>query len=186
MTVIEINTFVQVDKLKILIVEAINESAYGFNLSNEVEKATAIQVVTDKDDFTVVGWSISKIIPNWVKSFDEWNIYISDQGRNCGDSNIVNHQKLRNEGGLEQHVEAGEKDLFDNLADEIKVTNGKVKHNPYLKVQNERNSSIVKTKFDANADIFDVCGHDLKDEVSTYITKKTSQNQLKLVFVDCS
>ncbi len=32
-------------------------------------------------------------------------------------------------------VEAGEKDLFDNLADEIKVTNGKVNHNPYLKVQ---------------------------------------------------
>jgi len=81
LTVIEINKFVQVDKLNILIVEAINESAYGFNLSNEVEKATAIQVVTDKDDFTVVGWSISKIIPNWVKSFDEWNIYISDQGQ---------------------------------------------------------------------------------------------------------
>jgi hypothetical protein len=59
-----------VDKLKKLIVEAINESSYGFNLSNEVEKATTIQVVTDKDDFTVVGWSISKIIPNWVKSFD--------------------------------------------------------------------------------------------------------------------
>ncbi len=87
------------DKLTILIVEAIIESAYGFNLSNEVEKATAIQVVTDKDDFTVDGWSISMIIPNWVKSFDEWNVYISDQGRNCGDSNIVNHQKLRNEGG---------------------------------------------------------------------------------------
>jgi hypothetical protein len=175
-----------VDKLKFLIVEAINESAYGFNLSNEVEKATAIQFVTDKDDFTVVGWSISKIIPNWVKSFDEWNIYISDQGRNCGDSNIVNHQNLRNEGGLEQHVEAGEKDLFDNLADEIKVTNGKVNHNPYLKVQNERKSSIVKIKFDDNADMFDVCGDDLKNEVSTYITKKTSQNQLKLMFVDRS
>jgi hypothetical protein len=52
-----------VDKLKILIVEAINESAYGFNLSNEVENAAAIKVVTDEDDFTVVGWSISKIIP---------------------------------------------------------------------------------------------------------------------------
>jgi len=67
LTVIEINTFVQVDILKILIVEAINESAYGFNLSNEVEKATAIQFVTDKDDFTVVGWSISMIIPNWCE-----------------------------------------------------------------------------------------------------------------------
>ena len=82
MTVIDINTFVQVDKLNILIVEATNESAYGFNLSNEVEKATAFHIVTDKDNFTVVGWSISKIIPNWVKTFDEWNIYICDQGTN--------------------------------------------------------------------------------------------------------
>ncbi len=43
------------DKFNFLIVEAINESAYGFNLSVEVEEAAAIQVVTDKDDFTVVG-----------------------------------------------------------------------------------------------------------------------------------
>ena len=180
MTLIDINTFVQVDKLNILIVEAINESAYGFDLSNEVEKATAFHIVTDKDDFTVVGWSISKIIPNWVKSYDEWNIYISDQGKNCGDSYIVNHQKLRNESGLEQNDEAGEKYLFDNLADEIKVTNGKVKHNPYLKVQNECNSSIVRTKFDANADIFDVCGNDLKKEVSTYITKKNKTEPIEV------
>ena len=162
LTLNDINIFIQVDKFNVLIVETINESVYGFNLSVEVEKAAAIQVVTDKDDFTVVGWSIGKIIPNWVKSFDEWNIYISDQGRNCGDSNIVNHQKLRNEGGLEQHVEAGEKDLFDNLADEIEVTNGMVNHNPYLKVQHEHNSSNVKTKFDGNADMFDVCGDELK------------------------
>ena len=180
MTVIDINTFVQVDKLNILIVEAINESAYGFDLSNEVEKATAFHIVTDKDDFTVVGWSISKIIPNWVKSYDEWNIYISDQGKNCGDSYIVNHQKLRNESGLEQNDEAGEKYLFDNLADEIKVTNGKVKHNPYLKVQNECNSSIIRTKFDANADIFDVCGNDLKKEVSIYLTKKNKTEPIEV------
>jgi hypothetical protein len=51
------------DKLKFLIVEAINESAYGFNLSIEVKEAAAIQVVNDKDDFTVVGWSISMIFP---------------------------------------------------------------------------------------------------------------------------
>ncbi len=56
------------DKLNFLIVEAINESAYGFNLSIEVEEAAAIQVVNDKDDFTVVGWSISMIIPDWAKA----------------------------------------------------------------------------------------------------------------------
>ena len=168
------------DKLKCLIVEATNESAYGFNLSIEVKQAAAIQVVTDKDDFTVVGWSIGKIIPNWVKSFNEWNIYISYKGKNGGDSNIVNQQKLRNEGGLQQHVEAGEKDLFDNLADEIQVTNDMVIHNPYLKVQHEHNLSNVKTKFDGNADMFDVCGDELKNEVSTYITKANKSEPIEV------
>ncbi len=140
MTLNDINIFIQVDELKFLIVEAINESAYGFNLSKRVEKAAAIKVVTDENDFTVVGWSISKIIPNWVKTFDEWNIYICDQSTIFGNSNIVNHQMLGSEVGLEQHFDTREEDVFDNLADEIKGTNGKVYHNPYLKVQNERNS----------------------------------------------
>ena len=80
------------DNLRFLIVETINESAYEFNLSIEVEEAAAIQVVMDKDDFTVVGWSIAMIIPNWVKSFNEWNIYISDQHKDGEDSNIVNQR----------------------------------------------------------------------------------------------
>ena len=67
----DINKFIQEDNFKYLIVEAINERAYGLNLSNDVEKAASIQVVNDKDNFTVVGWSIGDNIPNWVKSFDE-------------------------------------------------------------------------------------------------------------------
>jgi hypothetical protein len=112
-----------------------------------------------------------------VKSFDEWNIYISDQGMNCGYSKIANQQKLRNEGGLQLHVDAGKKDLFGNLADEIKVTKGMVIQNPYLKVQNE--SSSVKTKFDGNAAMFDVCGNDLKNEVSTNITKANKSEPIE-------
>ena len=136
--------------------------------------------MNDKDDFTVVGWSISMIIPNWVKSFDEWNIYISEKVSNGGDSNIVHQQKLRNDGGLQQNVEEGEKDLFDNLADKIKVTNGMVNHNPYLKVKHEHNLSNVKTKFDGNADMFDVCGDELKKEVSTYITKANKSEPIEV------
>ncbi len=183
MTTNDINRFIQEDNLKCLIVEATNESAYGFNHSIDVEKAAAIQVVMDKDDFTVIGWSIGKIIPNWVKSFDEWNIYISEfnQVKNAGDRCIVDHEKLRNEDGLQQNVEAVEKDIFDNLAEEIEDINGKVNHNLYLKVQPEHNSSNVKTKFDGNADMFDVCGDELNTEVSTNITKA---NKSKPVEVD--
>ncbi len=68
MTKNDINRFIQKDKLKCLIVEATNESAYGFNLSIDVEEAAALS--------------------------------------------IVNQQKLRNEGGLQQNVQAGEKDIF--------------------------------------------------------------------------
>ena len=74
--------------------------------------------------------------------------------------------------------------FFGNLAHEIKVTNGTVIQNPYLKVQNE--SSSVKTKFDGNAAMFDVCGDDLKTKFQPTSPKQTSQNQLKLMFVDRS
>ncbi len=116
MTSDDLNRFIQVDNFKYLIVEATNESYYGFNLSNDVEKAAAIQVVKDKDDFTVVGWSIGKTIPNWVKSFDEWNIYNSVyiQVKNAGAKNSVDHEHLSIDSGLslQQDDEAAEKDLI--------------------------------------------------------------------------
>ena len=119
MTSDDLNRFIQVDNFKCLIVEATNESSYGFNLSNDVEKAAAIQVVKDKDDFTVVGWSIGKTIPNWVKSFDEWNIYNSVyiQVKNAGAKNSVDHEHLSIDSGLslQQDDEAAEKDIFDNV-----------------------------------------------------------------------
>ena len=73
----DLNKFIQEDNFNCLIVEAINERAYGFNLSNDVEKSAAIKVVNDKDNFTVVGWSIGENIPNWVKIFEDWMNYIS-------------------------------------------------------------------------------------------------------------
>ena len=160
----DLNRFIQVDNFKCLIVEAMNESSYGFNLSNDVEKAAAIQVVKDKDDFTVVGWSIGKTIPNWVKSFDEWNIYNSVyiQVKNAGAKNSVDHEHLSIDSGLslQQDDEAAEKEFFVNVVspEEIENTNRKIIHNPYFKVQPEAISSYVKTKFDHNADLFDVCG----------------------------
>jgi hypothetical protein len=74
LTIDDINQFIQEDNLKFLIVEATNECSCGFNLSNNVEKAAAIQVVSDKHNFRVGGWRIGKVIPNRVKSFEEWNI----------------------------------------------------------------------------------------------------------------
>jgi hypothetical protein len=171
LTIDDINQFIQEDNLKCLIVEATNECSYGFNLSNDVEKAAAIQVVRDKHDFTVGGWNIGKVIPNWVKSFEEWNIYNSvfNQVNNVGAKSFVDDDILRIDSksksqncidDLQKDVEAGEKDIYDNIVrtEENKNINGKVIHNPYLKVMAEHILSNVKTKFDGNADVFDVCG----------------------------
>ncbi len=118
MTIDDINRFIQEDNLKCLIVEATNECSYGFNLSNDVEKAATIQVVRDKHDFTVGGWNIGKVIHNWVKSFKEWNIYKSvfNQDNNVGAKSFVDDDILRIDsksksqnciGDLQKDVEAG-------------------------------------------------------------------------------
>ncbi len=184
MTIDDINQFIQEDNLKCLIVEATNECCYGYNLSNDVEKAAAVQVVSDKHDFTVGGWSIGKVIPNWVTSFEEWNIYNSgfNQVDNVGAKIFVDDDihgidnKLKSQNcidDLQKDLEAGEKDIYDNVVttEENKNINGKVIHNPYLKVMPEHILSNVKTKFDGNADVFDVCSDELKKKISTNIIK---------------
>ncbi len=133
----------------------------------------------DKHNFTVGGWNIGKAIPNWVKSVEEWNIYNSvfNQVNNVGAISFVDDDilgidsKLNSQNcidDLQKDVEAGEKDIYDNIVrtEENKNINGKVIHNPYLKVMPEHVSSNVKTKFDGNADTFDVCGDELKKENS--------------------
>jgi hypothetical protein len=193
LTTDDINQFIQEDKLKCLIVEATNECCYGFNLSNDVEKAAAIQVLKDKDDFAVVGWNIGKTIPNWVKSFEEWNIYISvfNQVNNSDAKSFVDHDFFGNDSnlkskncidGLQEDVEAREKDIYVNVVrtEENKNNDGKVIHNPYLKVQPEHIPCNVKTKLDGNADVFDVCGDDLKKEISTNIIKANKSEPVEV------
>ncbi len=200
MTIDDINQFIQEDNLKCLIVEATNECCYVFNLSNDVEKAAAIQVVSDKHNFTVGGWSIGKVIPNWVKSFEEWNIYNSgfNQVNNVGAKSFVDDDILGIDSksksqncidDLQKDVEAREKDIYDDLvtAEENKNINGEVIHNPYLKVMPEHISSNVKTKFDGNADVFLMCAAmSSKRKFQPTSSKQTSQNQLKLMSVDHS
>jgi hypothetical protein len=193
LTIDDINRFIQEDNLKCLIFEATNECCYGFNLSNGVEKAAAIQVVSDKQDFPVGGWSIGKVIPSWVKSFEEWNIYNRgfNQVNNVGAKSFVDDDilgidsKLKSQNcidDLQKDVEAGEKDIYDNVVttEEHENINGKVIHNPYLKVMPEHILSNVKTKFVGNADVFDVCGNELKKEISTNIIKANKSESIEV------
>jgi hypothetical protein len=95
--------------------------------------------VSDKHNFTVGGWSIGKVVPNWVKNFEEWNIYNSgfNQVNNVGAKSFVDDDILGIDSksksqncidDLQKDVEAGEKDIYDNVVttEENKNINGKV------------------------------------------------------------
>jgi hypothetical protein len=83
---------------------------------------------------------------------------------------------------LQKDAEAGEKGIYDNdvRTEENENINGKVIHNPYLKVKPEHKSSNVKTKFDGNADVFDVCGDEFKKEFSTNIIKANKSESVEV------
>jgi hypothetical protein len=82
--------------------------------------------------------------------------------------------------GLQQDDEARENNIFDIYAEEIENSNGKVIAKPYLKVQHEHILSNVKTKLDGNADMFDVCGDELKKEITTNITKANKSEPVEV------
>ncbi len=95
--------------------------------------------MSDKHNFTVGGWSIGKVVPNWVKNFEEWNIYNSgfNQVNNVGAKSFVDDDILGIDSksksqncidDLQKDVEAGEKDIYDNVVttEENKNINGKV------------------------------------------------------------
>ncbi len=158
LTLDDINLFICEDKLKCLTVEATNGCYYGFNLSNNDEKLAAMNVVVDKDDFTVVGWKIGNIIPDWVKRYEDWNIYIgstlegvvTNQVNNAGannsedefifedDSNLKTNNYIES---LHDDVEAGEKDIYDNAE---KTEDGENKNGQLTTQTSTSSLSIIK------------------------------------------
>jgi hypothetical protein len=145
-----------------------------------------MNVVIDKDDFTVVGWKIGNIIPDWVKRYEDWNIYIgsalegvvthqvNNAGANNGEDEVIfdetsNSKANKFIASLHYDVEAREKNIYDNAekTEDSENKNGQVINNPYINVKSEHISSNVKTKFDGDADMFDLCGNELKKEIST-------------------
>ena len=69
--------FTKDDNMKCLVVEYANGSFYGFNLVDKNERHNATNIVTDVDnDFTIIGWRMSKKKPSWALSYQEWQSYI--------------------------------------------------------------------------------------------------------------
>ena len=64
--------------MKYLVVEYTNGCFQVFDLVVKNERQTATNIVTDVDnDFTITGWRMSKKLPSWALSYQEWQSFIS-------------------------------------------------------------------------------------------------------------
>jgi hypothetical protein len=78
MTIDDIVKFTKDDKMKYLVVKHTNGCFYGFNLVVENERQTATNIIADVDnDFTITRWIMSKKLPSWALSYQEWQSFIS-------------------------------------------------------------------------------------------------------------
>jgi hypothetical protein len=73
LTVVDIIKFSEEDEMKYLIVEHSSGKYFGFNLRESNERTSAISIVQDKDEFMVMGWKVTKVIPTFVLGFVDWN-----------------------------------------------------------------------------------------------------------------
>jgi hypothetical protein len=90
--------------------EYTNGSFYGFNLVDKNERHNATNIVMDVDnDFTIIGWRMSKKKPSWAFSYQEWQNYImSGQIYHDGDSEASAVGKKGNESDEKSPVSTSE------------------------------------------------------------------------------
>jgi hypothetical protein len=88
---VDIIKFTKDDNMKCLVVEYANGSFYRFNLVDKNERHDATNIVADVDnDFTIIGWRMSKKKPSWALSYQKWQSYImSGQIYHDGDSEAL-------------------------------------------------------------------------------------------------
>ena len=63
------------ENFKYLVIEASHGDYYGFNLKVKKEREIATKIVTEYDDFMVIGWKVAKKRPGWVLSADSWTSF---------------------------------------------------------------------------------------------------------------
>jgi hypothetical protein len=60
------------EDMRYIIVEA-DERYFGFDLDDEVEQGSIYSIIQSKHDYDFIsGWMISKVMPLWVGTYDDW------------------------------------------------------------------------------------------------------------------
>ncbi len=78
----DITDYTKNGNFKYLVIKASHGDYYGFNLKVKKECTYAMKIVNpvEKNNFMVVGWKVSKTLPQWVHNANSWVVFIDDMG----------------------------------------------------------------------------------------------------------
>jgi hypothetical protein len=146
-------------------------SSYNATLSQDVEMVNtndilnANNVNVGNDD--EVNWSEKKIEDAKIKTADLLyvgdGLFQGDEPQKNDERNVINEAISLKEGSSGYKQE---------------VMSHQPISNPYSSINIKYKSSNVNTKFDVDADVFDLCGGTFKEELSTNISKAIKSNAL--------
>jgi hypothetical protein len=62
------------DQFNYVIIQA-SDCYFGFDLMDEVERGCIFALIHTKDTEGIIGWMVSKILPDWVGGYSDWLSY---------------------------------------------------------------------------------------------------------------
>lgn len=75
----EITQYTRSENFKYLVIEAAHGDYYGFNTLVKKEREIAMKIVSEDDDFMVIGWKVSKTLPVWVNNANSWIAFYNEE-----------------------------------------------------------------------------------------------------------
>lgn len=177
---------------KYLVVEVSCGEYFGFNMKIKKEQAIAIKIMTttDRDDFMIVGWKASKILPDWVLDAEKWIDFFNSKKKHnhteCfngtdntrsdeedddneirGDNENKEDEEVNGENYEEFNVESSDDDEEDEAGEEvqgeqedIEISDGEYQHG---------NPFTVKTPVHKKANLLDIEMNAVKNPYKTYV-----------------
>ena len=73
------------DQFNYVIIQA-SDCYFGFDLMDVVERGCIFALIHTKDTEGIIGWMVSKILPDWVGGYSDWLSYEKQVANDCSDN----------------------------------------------------------------------------------------------------
>lgn len=85
MSVANIEKLMTSDQFNYVIIQA-SDCYFGFDLMDVVERGCIFALIHTKDTEGIIGWMVSKILPDWVGGYSDWLSYEKQVANDCSDN----------------------------------------------------------------------------------------------------